>query len=58
MSRIKELLIVASSSEIILHWVRWQLVFGDGLPLGLIGSGFTFSQLRSASVLSWSALVY
>lgn len=58
MSRIKELLIVASSSEIILHWVRWQLVFGDGLPLGLIGSGFTFSQLRSVSVLSWSALVY
>lgn len=46
----QELLIVASSSEIILHWVRWQLVYGDGLPLGLLGSGFTFSQLRCVAL--------
>jgi hypothetical protein len=38
---------VASAADIIFHCVRSQLIFGEGLPLGLVGSGFNFTQLRS-----------
>lgn len=40
-----EIMIVASLGIIILQFVRHELLFGDGLPLGLIGSGLTFSDL-------------
>jgi hypothetical protein len=39
-----EILIVASLGLIVLHAVRHELLFGDGLPLGLIGSGLSFSN--------------
>lgn len=38
---------MASAADIIFHCVRSQLIFGDGLPLGLVGSGFNFTQIRS-----------
>lgn len=39
-----EIFIVASLGLIILQTVRHQLLFGDGLPLGLVGSGLSFSD--------------
>ena len=44
-AKAQEILVVASLSQIIFQFVRHELLFGDGLPLGLIGSGFTFSTL-------------
>ena len=44
-AKAQEILIVASLSQIIFQFVRHELLFGDGLPLGLIGSGFAFSTL-------------
>jgi hypothetical protein len=43
-AKVQEILIVASLSQIIFHFVRHELLFGDGLPLGLIGSGLAFSD--------------
>jgi hypothetical protein len=40
-----ELFIVASLGLIILQTVRHELLFGHGLPLGLIGSGISFSSV-------------
>jgi hypothetical protein len=40
-----EIMIVASLGLIVLDFVRQELLFGDGLPLGLIGSGLTFNNL-------------
>lgn len=40
-----EICIVSSLSIIVLQLVRNELLFGDGLPLGLIGSGLTFNNL-------------
>lgn len=45
-AKIHELMIVGSLAVIVLHAVRYELLFGDGLPLGLIGSGISFSQLE------------
>jgi hypothetical protein len=45
-AKLNELIIVASLGLIILHMVRHELLFGDGLPLGLIGSGLTFSNFQ------------
>ena len=39
-----EIMIVASLGLIVLQAVRNELLFGDGLPLGLIGSGLSFSN--------------
>ncbi|KAH7250825.1 hypothetical protein B0J15DRAFT_561386 [Fusarium solani] len=50
-AKVQELLVVASIGVVILHFLRSQLVFGDGLPLGLLVSGFSFT---SASYF-WSA---
>jgi len=43
-AKAQELLIVASLATIIFHIARHELLFGDGLPLGLIGSGILFSN--------------
>lgn len=45
-AKIQELLMIASMTVIILHDLRWQLVFGEGVPLGLIGAGWSFTQVR------------
>jgi hypothetical protein len=39
-----EILIVTSLGLVILQTVRHELLFGDGLPLGLVGSGLSFSD--------------
>ncbi|KAJ9609546.1 hypothetical protein H2200_005873 [Cladophialophora chaetospira] len=41
-AKIHEIFIVASLSVIVFHAVRHEMLCGDGLPLGLIGSGFNF----------------
>jgi hypothetical protein len=41
-----EIMIVASLGLIVFHFVREELLFEDGLPLGLIGSGLTFNNLE------------
>jgi hypothetical protein len=45
-AKVHELVIVASLGLIVLHIVRHELLFGDGLPLGLVGSGLTFSNFE------------
>jgi hypothetical protein len=44
LAEMKELLIVPSPGTAVWHVVRSALVDGDRLPLGLIGSGFEFSD--------------
>ncbi|KAL2832904.1 hypothetical protein BDW59DRAFT_180515 [Aspergillus cavernicola] len=41
-----EIMVVASLATIVLQYVRHELLFGDGLPLGLLGSGLTFNNLE------------
>ncbi|KAL4938066.1 hypothetical protein BDV06DRAFT_226363 [Aspergillus oleicola] len=41
-----EICIVASLGVIVLQYVRNELLFGDGLPLGLLGSGLAFNHLE------------
>lgn len=41
-----EIMIVASLGIIVLQTVRHELLFGDGLPLGLVGSGLSFSNFE------------
>lgn len=41
-----EILIGWSLGLIVFHAVRYELLFGSGLPLGLIGSGLSFSSLE------------
>ncbi|KAK6375675.1 hypothetical protein LTS17_007497 [Exophiala oligosperma] len=43
-AKIHEVLIVASLSLIVFHVIRHELLYGIGLPLGLIGSGFNFGS--------------
>jgi hypothetical protein len=50
-AKIQELLIISSIGSIIFHAVRSELVFGDGLPVGLVVSGWTFSQIRWALLI-------
>lgn len=45
-AKVQELLIVGSVGSVIFHVLRSELVFGDGMPLGLLVSGFSFSQVR------------
>jgi hypothetical protein len=40
-----EILIVSSLGIVVFDTIRHQLLFGGGIPLGLVGSGFSFSQL-------------
>ncbi|RSL68006.1 hypothetical protein CEP54_002914 [Fusarium duplospermum] len=44
-AKIQELLIVASVGSVIFHIIRSELVFGDGMTLGLLVSGFSFAQV-------------
>lgn len=39
----QELLAIASMTTTVFEIIRHQLLHGDGLPLGLVSSGFTFS---------------
>jgi hypothetical protein len=39
-----EITIVASLGLIVLQFMRHELLWGDGLPLGLLGSGLAFNQ--------------
>ncbi|KAL4816690.1 hypothetical protein BDW67DRAFT_175314 [Aspergillus spinulosporus] len=41
-----EITIVASLGVIVLHYVRHELLFGEGLPLGLLGSGLAFNHVE------------
>ncbi|KAL6243573.1 hypothetical protein RBB50_009566 [Rhinocladiella similis] len=43
-AKIHEVFIVASLSLIVFHVIRHELLYGIGLPLGLIGSGFNFGS--------------
>jgi hypothetical protein len=45
-AKVQELLIVASVGSVIFHLLRHELVFGNGITLGLLVSGFSFAQLR------------
>ncbi|KAJ4267497.1 hypothetical protein NW762_003604 [Fusarium torreyae] len=44
-AKIQELLIVEGVGSVIFHVLRSELVLGDGMPLGLLVSGFSFSQV-------------
>ncbi|KAJ4312864.1 hypothetical protein N0V84_009718 [Fusarium piperis] len=44
-AKVQELLIVASVGSVIFHLIRSELVFGDGMTLGLLVSGFSFAQV-------------
>lgn len=44
-AKLYELLVVGSLSAIIFHQIRHEIVFGDGVPFGLLGGGLSFGQL-------------
>ncbi len=44
-AKIQELLIVASLATALLDILRFELLYGCGVPLGLLGSGITFTQI-------------
>lgn len=44
-AKVQELLIVASLSTVVVHRLRHDLIDGEGVPFGLVGSGSLFSQL-------------
>ncbi|KAF4948405.1 hypothetical protein FSARC_13756, partial [Fusarium sarcochroum] len=50
-AKIQELLVVSSLGTVIFHVLRSEIVFGDGLPLGLVVSGWSFTSLS----YFWSA---
>jgi hypothetical protein len=41
-----EMAIVASLAVIVLQYIRHELLFGEGLPLGLLGSGLAFNHVE------------
>ena len=49
-AKTQELLMIASMTVIILHDLRGQLVFAEGVPLGLIGAGWLW-RLRDRETL-------
>ena len=44
-AKVQELLIVSSTSTIVFDLIRIELLNGNGVPLGLIGSGFSFKEI-------------
>ena len=44
-AKIQELLIIASLTTIVVHTIREQLLFRDGVPFGILGGAFLFSSL-------------
>ena len=53
-AKIQELLITASLATIIFQLVRDELLYGDGLPLGLLGAGLDFTKLS----FFWSSEIF
>ena len=56
----QELLVTASMTTIVFEIIRHQLLHGEGLPLGLVSSGFTFSKFdffcsRATWIWLWAA---
>lgn len=45
-AKVQELFIVGSLGTMIFHVLRGNLVGPSGVPLGLLGSGFSFTQIR------------
>ena len=45
-------LLVASLSAIILHHMRHEILFGEGVPLGIFGSALSFQQLSYIPLVS------
>ena len=45
-AKMQELFVVASLSAVVFHVLRSELVFGPGLPLGLLGAGFKLTSVR------------
>ena len=43
-AKMQELLITASLSRIVFHIIRSELIYGDGIPLGWLESGFAFTR--------------
>ncbi|KAK0306158.1 hypothetical protein LTR01_006506 [Friedmanniomyces endolithicus] len=43
--KLQELLIVGSTTAVVMHVLRHELISGDGVPFGLLGGGFQFSGL-------------
>ena len=44
-AKVQELLITASLATVIFQIIRNELMYGDGVPLGLLGSGFAFTDI-------------
>ena len=44
-AKLQELLMVASLATIVFQLIRDELLYGDGVPLGLLGAGIDFSRL-------------
>ncbi|KAK3620433.1 hypothetical protein LTR56_023405 [Elasticomyces elasticus] len=58
-AKLQELLIVASTTAVVMDVLRYELLRGDGVPFGLLGSGFQFSELSFFwSPEFWGAMIY
>ncbi|KAG9508134.1 hypothetical protein J7337_001697 [Fusarium musae] len=55
-TKVQELLIVASIGTIIFHCLRSEVMFGPGLPLGLLVSGYSFSSISYVEMYPSMAL--
>ncbi|MCJ1353162.1 MAG: hypothetical protein MMC33_003147 [Icmadophila ericetorum] len=44
-AKIFELLVIASLTTIVAHRIRQEMLYGEGVPLGLVGGAFLFSSL-------------
>ena len=44
-AKLYELLVIASLSAIILHHMKYEILFSEGVPLGIFGSALSFQQL-------------
>ena len=44
-AKLQELAIIASLAEVTFEILRHELIYGDGLPLGLVVAGFEFSKI-------------
>jgi len=45
-AKVQELLVVASVTTIVICMLRHELVFGKGVPLGMLAGGFTYSSIN------------
>ncbi|RVX67271.1 hypothetical protein B0A52_09308 [Exophiala mesophila] len=59
LAKVHEIFLVASLGMIIHHVLRYELLYGEGLPLGLVGSGVSFgSFLFFFTKEFWGSLRY